>query len=192
MGGVGVAKDEVFSAAIASQTKRAAVKALRGNAEAADWRCGARDYGRMRACACAPVHVFPPDRSDLDAKHPQMLSSGGGGMSLGLRPAGGCARGRARVHRGPSLPLAAPRFFFFFRPELNLCCLAQWKQRGRKKRRALALQRGRYLAFCLQLPPKNVAPSALTTCLKKGTNKRTEHLASHDVPTSAVCDITKG
>lgn len=57
----GVAKDEVLSVAIALQTKRASIKALRRNAEAADWRSGAQDYGWKHTCArlCMPLSRSP-------------------------------------------------------------------------------------------------------------------------------------
>lgn len=46
------------------------MKAPGRNAEAADWRRGARDYGWMRARARLCMSP-PPDRSDLDPKQPR-------------------------------------------------------------------------------------------------------------------------
>lgn len=89
-GGGEVAKDEVFSVAIALQTKRAAMKAPGRNAEAADWRRGARDYGWMRARARLCTSPFQIAQI--------WIQSSRDGWRRNVAACASCARGRGRAH----------------------------------------------------------------------------------------------
>lgn len=140
-------------------------KPLRRNAEAADWRCGAQDYGWKHAHA--RLCTSPPRSLRFGFPIPETLSSGGRRKSLCLRPAEDAHKGvhtelpqvQWGIHKHEEAARTDSQIYFSSR---NTLCTSVYR----------IVQKT--LTFGFPLKVELWLPH-----VQKGTNKRTEHPAAH-------------